>query len=94
MASVFYRSLHSRFGVSGLRAAFAPRKPRHPLLRIALGLAGVVVLAVLLVVALLVGGAMLVFGLLGRRRAPAPVDARVVEGEYRVVPRAGQPLLR
>lgn len=76
-----------------LRGLFAPRKPRHPLLRLALGLVGVALLAVLVVVGLFVGVAMLLGGallrLLGMRGTPRarPTSApqRVVEGEYRIV---------
>jgi hypothetical protein len=77
-----------------LRGLFAPRKPRHPLLRLALGLVGVALLAVLVVVglfvgiAMLLGGAMLrLLGMRGAPRAPSPATTpqRVVEGEYRIV---------
>lgn len=80
-----------------LRQLFAPRKPRHPLLRLALGLVGVALLAVLVVVSLFVGAAMLLVAAgmrllrMGQRRQPRAADARVVEGEYRVV---GKPTLR
>lgn len=76
--------------VDAVRALFAPRKPRHPLLRIALGLVGVALLAVLVVVGVFVGAAMLLAAaalrLLRLGKKPAPrAAARVVEGEYRVV---------
>lgn len=77
--------------LDALRALFAPRKPRHPLLRIALGVVGVALLAVLVVVGVFVGAAMLLAAAAMRllrvdRRAPArAAQARVVEGEYRVV---------
>jgi len=93
-----FRSFHSRFSGAGLSAMFAPRKPRHPLLRALLGVVGVVVLAGLLVVGLFVGVAMLAGGLVMRllrqRGKPVAQDARVVDGEYRVVTKPGQPLLR
>ena len=77
---------------------FAPRKPRHPLLRALLGVVGVVLLAGLLVVGLFVGVAMLAGGLamrlLRQRGKPVAQDPRVVDGEYRVVNKAGHPLLR
>ncbi len=78
--------------VDAVRGLFAPRKPRHPLLRIALGLVGVALLAVLVVVGLFVGVAMLLgsallrlLGTRGEPRARAASARRVVEGEYRVV---------
>lgn len=102
MASRFEHSFQNRFRTFRLDALLTPRKPRNPLLRLALGLLGVALLAVLLVIGLFVGAAMLLFGLirglLNRSPArPARVDASVVEGEYRVEPKAGHashPLLR
>ena len=93
-----FRTFHSRFSGAGLSAMFAPRKPRHPLLRALLGIVGVVLLAGLLVVGLVVGVAMLTGGLVMRllrqRGKPVAQDARVVDGEYRVVDKTGHPLLR
>jgi hypothetical protein len=84
-----------RFRRDSLHWAFSPRKPRHPLLRIAFGLIGLALLVVLLVLGLFVGAAMVAAGLLlkvwRRRGKPIAGDQRVVEGEYRVV---GKPLLR
>ena len=84
--------------VAAFHGLFAPRKPRHPLLRLALGLAGVALLAVLVVVGLFVGAAMLLGGALLRLVRPAGVQRtreasaqRVVEGEYRVVGRSVLP---
>lgn len=97
MSNAFFRDLHARFDASGVRAMFAPRKPRHPLLRIALGLLGVAMLAVLLVVGLFVGAAMILFGITRRllvRRPTARPDARIVEAEYRVVRERNQAALR
>jgi hypothetical protein len=81
--------------VDALRNLFAPRKPRHPLLKLAFGLVGVALLAVLVVIGLFVGVAMLLGGamlrLLRIRGRPGVRPAtRVVEGEYRVV---GKPTL-
>lgn len=82
--------------VDALRGLFAPRKPRHPLLRLALGLVGVALLAVLVVVGLFVGIAMLLgaaaLRLLRRPGTPraTPASRRVMEGEYRIV---GKPVL-
>ena len=71
------------------RDFFAPRKPRHRLLRIVVALIGVAVLVGLLVVGVVVGAAMVAVGLLSRlwRRRGKPVAAttRALEGEYRVV---------
>ncbi|MEN5061425.1 hypothetical protein [Luteimonas sp. TWI1416] len=98
MSNAFFRDLHARFDASGVRAVFAPRKPRHPALRVLLGLVGVALLAVLLVAGLFVGAAMLLFGLarrlLMRGDATPPRDERIVEAEYRVVRNRDQPLLR
>ena len=70
----------------------APRKPRHPLARVALGLLGLGVLAVLVFFSVFVGAAMLGAGLvvrLLRARKPAAPRERVIEGEFRAVrPRA------
>lgn len=86
-----------RFDGFRLRSAFfAPRKPRHPLLRLALGLVGLALLCVLLVVGLFVGAAMVAGGLLFKllRQHRKPVDPRVVEAEYRVLRRPTLPLAR
>lgn len=70
-------------------ARTAPRRRRHPLARIAIGLLGIAVLALLVFFSVFVGAAMLGIGLAyrgwARRRQPQARDARVVEGEYRVV---------
>jgi hypothetical protein len=86
-----------RFDTSRLHAAFAPRKPRHPLARLAMGLLGLGVLAVLVFFSVFVGIGMLAVGLVYRllrqRNKPtlrsggatSPQHARVVDGEYRIV---------
>lgn len=85
-----------RFDASRLHAAFAPRKPRHPLARLAIGLLGLGVLAVLVFFSVFVGIGMLAVGLVYRlvrqRNKPAlrgnsasAQRARVVDGEYRIV---------
>lgn len=93
-----YRSLHARFDAAGLGAAMAPRKPRNPLLRFAVGLLGVALLAALLAVGLVVGTAMLVAGLLRRlvtRDAARPAAARrIVDGEFRVLRKPVLPVPR
>jgi hypothetical protein len=85
------------FDTRRLHAAFAPRKPRHPLARVAIGLLGIGVLALLVFFSVFVGAAMLAVGLLYRlvRNSRKPMAApgtrtRVVEGEFRVV---GKPVL-
>ena len=71
-----------------------PRRPRHPLLRVALGLLGIALLLGLVVVGVFVGAAMLAAGLLWRlwaqRGKPAPVRARAdsIDGDFRVVGKA------
>ena len=68
-----------------------PHKPRNPLLKLAFGLIGVALLAVLLVFGLVAGLGMLLFAAVRRmgRASPAPqaADARIIEGEYAVVGR-------
>ena len=87
-----------RFDTSRLQAAFAPRKPRNPLLRLLAGVVGLVVLAAMLVVGLFVGTAMLLTGLglrlLRQRTRAAGHPGDVVEGEYRIVGKPGLPLAR
>jgi hypothetical protein len=88
-----------RFDARRLHAAFAPRKPRHPLARLAIGLLGIGVLALLVFFSVFVGVAMLTVGLVYRllrtRSKPAFAraqrDARVVDGEYRVVGKTALP---
>lgn len=68
---------------------YSPSKPRSALLRLVLGLLGVVVLAVLVVIGLFVGAGMLLFAAVRRMlRAPAKPEPRmesVIDGEYSVV---------
>jgi hypothetical protein len=97
---MFAHAFH--FDASRLQAAFAPRKPRHPLARIAISVLGLGVLAVLVFFSVFVGIAMLSVGLLYRlfsqRGKTMPVepqaarDARIVDGEYRVVSKPVLPL--
>ena len=98
MAAAFFRTFHARYDASGLRGLFTPCKPRNAMLRVLLGLVGVAILAALLVFGLFVGAAMIAFGLLRRAlrpqakvRTPA---ADVLDAEYRVVNKPGQPALR
>lgn len=75
---------------------FRPSKPRNPLLRLLLGLLGLVVLALLVALGLFVGLAMLLFTAARRLMATtAPVStapSQVLEGEYSLVDKPGQPL--
>ena len=71
------------FDASRLRNAFAPRKPRHPLVRVALGLLGVAVLLVLVFASVFVGVATDVVGEDGGGADPVtiqPGDSVRVEG--------------
>ena len=83
-----------------LRNLFEPRKPRNPLVRIALGLLGIAILAVLVVGGVFIGAAMILGGitwkLLASRkaRASAKADPTVVDAEYRVVRKAALPQAR
>ena len=77
---------HTRF----VHLLFAPRKPRHPLARFGLGLAGLGLLMLLVFVGLFAGAAMLVGGALYRlwRWRGRPVVApsgRVLDGRCRLV---------
>ncbi len=83
---------------SRLRNLFEPRKPRNPLVRIALGLLGLAILAVLIVAGVFVGAAMILggvaFKLISARRnrtASAKADPNVVDAEYHVVRKAALP---
>jgi len=96
MTPGFLQNLLLRWRGAGFTAVFAPRKPRHPLVRLLFGLAGIALLAVLLVFGVVIGAAMLAAGLamrlLGRRPAAAAQgDGTVLDGDYRVV---DKPLLR
>ena len=80
-----------------LRNLFEPRKPRNPLVRIALGLLGIAILAVLVVGGVFIGAAMILGGiawkLLAARKARAvrKADPTVVDAEYRVVRKTALP---
>jgi hypothetical protein len=75
-----------------MRSTFAPRKPRHRVLRVVFGLVGVALLAVLVMAGLFVGAAMIAAGIgyrmwKQRGKPSARVDARrgALDAEYRVV---------
>ena len=80
-----------RFDARRLHAAFAPRKPRHPLARLAIGLLGIGVLALLVFFSVFVGTAMLGAGLLYKlwrqRNQPLARRPRVLDGQFRAVQR-------
>ncbi|AEL08354.1 hypothetical protein [Xanthomonas campestris] len=84
------------FQFGNLHHLFAPRKPRHPLVRVAAGLAGLAILAVLIFFSVFVGAAMILGGvawkLLSKSNRRAPQHARVVEAEYHVVRKPALPL--
>lgn len=93
----FNRTLFDRFA--------SPRRPRHPMLRVALGLVGAGLLLALLFVSVFVGIAMLAVGMLfrlwKRRGKPiaratrgASIDANVLDGTFRVVGKAQLPIAR
>ena len=81
---------------SRMRSAFEPRKPRHRVLRFALGVVGLGLLALLVMFSVALGAAMLAAGLVfklwrGRGKVMGrKSDSRIVDGEYRVV---GKPVL-
>lgn len=92
-------SFHRRTFLRFRSLAFnAPRRPRHPLLRVVVGLLGIALLLALVVVGVFVGAAMLAGGLLWRlwvqRGARAGVRRRepAFDGSYRVVGKAQLPL--
>ncbi len=78
-----------RFGRRQLGDFFAPRKPRHRVLRVVLALFGIAILAMLLVLGLVIGAAMLTAGLLhrlwGQRGKPIAKQTQAIDGEYRVL---------
>jgi hypothetical protein len=84
-----------------MRNAFStPRKPRHRVLRVVLGIVGVALLAVLVMFGLFVGAGMIAGGLLFKLwkqrgktalNGNATRDAHVLDGEFRVVPPASLP---
>ncbi len=86
------------FQFNAFRHVFAPRKPRHPLLRVGLGLLGVALLGVLVFFSVFVGAAMiaggLVYKLVRQRGKPQARDVRVVDAEYHVVRKPVLPLPR
>ena len=92
----FMQNMLLRWRTTGFNAVLEPRKPRHPLTRLLFGLAGIALLAVLLVFGVVIGAAMLVAGLAirmlaGRKGATASGAGTVLDGDYRVV---DKPLLR
>lgn len=91
--------MYSRiFQFNQFRTLFAPRKPRHPLMRVAVGLLGLAILAALVFVGVFVGAAMIIAGLawklLAQRKNARTAPSQVVDGEYRVVRKQALPMSR
>jgi len=87
------------FQFNTFRTLFAPRKPRHPLVRVAVGLLGLAILAALVFVGVFVGAAMIIAGvawklLAQRKQCTRPSDPQVVDAEYRAVRKQALPLSR
>ena len=86
------------FDTSRMRSAFAPRKPRNPLLRLTFGIIGLGLLCLLVFFSVFVGAAMIAAGILyklvSQRGKPvaATHDPNVVEGEFHVVRKPVLPL--
>jgi len=87
------RHFFDRFNGDRLRRAFAPRKPRSRLLRVATGLLGLVVVLALVFLGVFVGLAMLTAGVLLRlwRQRGKPVARASLHGDYRVIARTALP---
>jgi len=89
-----FRFHANAFRFDTLRNGFVARR-RRPLLRVALGLVGVVLLLALVFVSVFVGIAMLaagvVFKLLRQRGKPVARDRRTVDGEFRVIGKSALP---
>jgi len=88
-----FRNARTRF------AGFtAPRRPRHRLLRVVLGVVGAGLLLTLLFVSVFVGIAMLGAGMLWRlwkqRNRPLSVRGAAIDGDFHVVGKAHLPLAR
>ena len=93
---------HTRWSTHPRFTAFTtPRRPRHPILRIVLGVVGLAILVGLLFVSMFVGLAMLAMGMLWRlwkqRGKPLAaransIDGAALEGTLRVVGKAQLPL--
>jgi len=95
--------INRTFQSAQFRSLFEPRKPRHPLVRVAVGVLGLAILAAMVFVGVFVGAAMILAGLawklLASRKGVSAArggtgHASVVEGEYRVVRRPQLPLSR
>lgn len=91
-------TFHSRWSTHPRFTAFtAPRRPRHPLLRVAVGIVGLALLVGLLLISVFVGLAMLAGGMLWRlcKQRGKPIAAprpSAIDGEFRTVRKAGLPL--
>ena len=75
--------------------SYCPSKPRHPLMRVLVGLLGMALLLVLVAFGLVIGLGMLLFAAVRRLmrglRRPAP-QADVIEGQYTRVRDPHRPL--
>ncbi len=74
------------------RTLFAPRKPRHPLVRVAVGLLGLAILAAMVFIGVFVGAAMILVGLAWKllaSRKPGAASGGPDRGRGRV-PRGAQ----
>jgi hypothetical protein len=90
MSAHQFRFNSQMFNSRRFHGAFVPRKPRHPLLRVALGLLGLAVVLTLVFFSVFVGLAMLAIGVLVRlwkvRGKPiAQHRDRIVDGEFHVL---------
>ncbi|WP_374013222.1 hypothetical protein [Pseudoxanthomonas koreensis] len=76
-----------RFDTAVLGSLFAPRKPRSPLLRLALGVVGLGLLALLVFFSVFVGAAMIAAGLAWKllRGHRQPARGQTMDAEYRVL---------
>ena len=90
-----FRSGFARFRRRDFGALFTPRKPRHRLVRIAIGVLGLCLLLALVFLGVFVGAAMVAVGVLWKvlksRGKPVATRGDAVDGEYRVVPRQALP---
>lgn len=84
------------FNIESLRQWLAARRSHNPLLRIALGAVGVMMLLILLVLGAVIGTLMLLGGLAwrllrGRGKPQASAQSEVLDGQYRVVGKSALP---
>lgn len=83
-----------RLDPTHVREWLAARRAHHPLLRLALGAIGMLVLLVLLIVGAVVGTLMVIGGLVFRMlrtRGKPQAHGRVLDGQYRVIGKSALP---